>query len=184
VYGVDFTTALEGIQVVLGPLKEYNPLFAVQFPTVQLTDHAGAPTTTVTRTSHDHFFLNGKFDSGAVLSYSLRGGPAFDGTSGAFWRIYGDKGAIQVTGADSYLQIADGNVTIKLFEYGKEGLEEVHLDKDEWSGDEYSLYSKNMARLYEGFADGKGTAEGVLGWEDALKRHALVEELYKKAGVQ
>jgi predicted dehydrogenase len=157
---------------VLGPLKEYNPLLAIQFPTVQLTDHAGAPTTTVTRTSHDH------------LSYSLRGGPAFDGTCGAFWRIYGDKGAIQVTGADSYLQIADANVTVKLFEYGKEGLEEITAEKDEWSGDEYSLYSKNMARLYEAFADGKGVAKGVLGWEDAVKRHALVEELYKKAGVQ
>ncbi|KAF2445629.1 NAD(P)-binding protein [Karstenula rhodostoma CBS 690.94] len=181
IYGVH---SLEAIQVVLGSLNEYNPLLAVQFPTVQLTDHAGAPTTTTTRTSHDHFFLNGTFESGAVLSYSLRGGPAFDGTCGAFWRIYGTEGAIQVTGPDSYLQIADGNLTIKLFEYGKEGLEEIRSDKDEWSGDQYSLYAKNIARLYEGFADGKGAVDGVLGWEEAVKRQFLVEELYKRAGVQ
>ncbi|KAF1979735.1 NAD-binding Rossmann fold oxidoreductase family protein [Bimuria novae-zelandiae CBS 107.79] len=180
IYGVH---SLEAIQVVLGPLKETNPLFSIQFPTVQLTDHTGAPTTTVQRTSHDHFLLNGTLASGAVLSYSLRGGPAFDG-SGAFWRIYGTKGAIQVTGPDSYLQIAEENISIKVFEYGKEGLEELHADKDEWSAEKYSLYCKNIARLYEGFADGKGAEQGVLGWEDAVKRQKFVEEMYKKAGVQ
>ncbi|KAL1595070.1 hypothetical protein SLS60_009757 [Paraconiothyrium brasiliense] len=181
IYGMH---SLEAIQVVLGPLKDYNPLLAVHFPTVQLTDHTGAATTTVPRTSHDHFFLNGTFNTGATLSYSLRGGPAFDDTSGAFWRIYGTKGAIQVTGPDSYLQIADDNVKTVLFEYGKEGLEEVYPEKDEWCAEQFSLYSKNIARLYEGFAHGNGVSEGVLGWEDAVNRHVTVEEIYKKANVQ
>lgn len=176
--------ALEGIQVVLGPLKEANPLLAVQFPTVQLTDHTGAATKKIERTSHDHFFVNGTFESGAVLSYSLRGGPAFDGTCGAFWRIYGTKGAIQITGPDSYLQIAEDNFTFKLHEYEKEGLEEIRAEKDEFSAEQYSLFCKNIARLYEGFADGKSAEEGVPTWEDAVKRHAFVEEMYKKAGVQ
>jgi len=118
------------------------------------------------------------------LSYSLRGGPAFDGTCGCFWRIYGSKGAIQITGADSYLQIAEDNLTIKIEEYGKKGLQDVVLNKDEWSGEKFPLYAKNIARLYEAFADGKGKEEGVLGWEDALERHKFVQEIYGKAGVQ
>ena len=136
------------------------------------------------RTSPDHFFLNGTFESGAVLSYSLRGGQAFDGASGTFWCIYGTKGAIQITGPDSFLQVAEDNFSIKLSKYGKEGVTELHPDKDEWSGEQFSLYAKNVARLYEAFAAGKTAEEGVLSWEDAVKRHAFVEEMYKKAGVQ
>lgn len=169
---------------MLGPLKETTPLLAVQHPTVQLTDHTGAPTATVERTSHDHFFLNGTFESGAVLSYSLRGGKAFDGASGTFWCVYGTKGAIQITGPDSFLQVAEDNFTVKLSEHGKEGVTELHADRDEWSGDQFSLFVKNTARLYEGFAGGKGAKEGVLGWEEAVKRHEFVEEMYRKAGVQ
>lgn len=179
----DNTVALEAIQVVLGPVKDFSPLLAVQFPSVQLTDHNGTPTSTVQRTSHDHFFLNVSLASGAVLPYSLRGGQAFDNTCGTFWRIYGTKGAIQVTGSNSYIQVAEENISINLFDYGKEGLEKVRLEKDEWSGEQYPLYSRNIARLYEAFADGKGTTDGVLGWEDAVKRHTFVDELYAKSGV-
>ncbi|KAJ4303375.1 hypothetical protein N0V90_002268 [Kalmusia sp. IMI 367209] len=181
IYGMH---SLESIQFVLGRLESYTPLLAIQHPTVQLTDHTGTPTGTAPRSSHDHILLNGTLASGALLSYSLRGGPAFDSISDTIWRIYGTKGAIQVVGPDSYLQIADDNFNIKVHEHGKEGLEEVNFDKDGWSGEECPLFARNVARLYEAFADGKGVDGGVLGWEDAVKRHVFVEEMYEKADVQ
>lgn len=151
---------------------------------MQLTTYAGEPTKTIPRTSHDQFLLQGSLSCGAVVSYHLRGGPAFGNEAGHIWRIYGSKGEVQVTGPDSYLQIADDNVKIEVFEHESGKTETVEVDKDAFSGEEYPLYARNIARLYEAFADGKGEDEGVLDWEAAVKRHAFVEEVYEKAGVK
>ena len=133
------------------------------------------------RTSHDQILLQGTLSSGASLSYHLRGGPAFSNSAGHTWRIYGTEGEIQITGPDSYLQIAEENIKIEVFEHKSGKTEVVQLDKDEFS--EHMLYGRNIARLYEAFADGKGREEGVLNWEDALARHRFVDEVYAKAGV-
>jgi predicted dehydrogenase len=138
----------------------------------------------VPRTAPDQVLLHGTFGSGAVLSYHLRGGPAFakSDSAGLLWRIYGDKGEIQITGPNSYLQIADGNVKMELFNHENEKVEEISVETDEFSKEEVSLYGKNIARLYEAFADGKkGEEEGVLDWQDALERHQFVDEVYRKA---
>ncbi|KAF2687884.1 NAD(P)-binding protein [Lentithecium fluviatile CBS 122367] len=176
--------SLESIRVVLGHLQTFQTLLAISHPTVQLTSYTGEPTTTVPRTAPDQVLLHGTLGSGAVLSYHLRGGPAFanSDSAGLLWRIYGDKGEIQVTGPNSYLQIADGDVKIEVFEQASGKVEEVAVDKDEFSKEDMPLYARNIARLYEAFADGKkGEDQGVLDWEDALKRHQFVDEVYKKA---
>jgi len=162
-------------------LESFQPLLAISHPTVQLTTYTGEPTTTVTRNVPDQILLHGTFGSGAVLSYHMRGGPVFakSDSDGMFWRIYGDKGEIQLTGPNSFLQIADGDRKIEIFDHSSEKVEEVDVEKDEFS--EIPLFGRNVARLYEAFADGKGKGQGVLDWEDALNRHQFVDEVYKKA---
>lgn len=150
---------------------------------MQLTDGTGTASAIIPRTSHDQFLLHGTLSSGAVLSYHLRGGPAFANTSGHIWRIYGTKGEIQVTGPDSYLQITDDNVKIELFDAKTGEVEDVKVGADGFSSAEMPLYARNIARLYEAFADGKGLSDGVLDWEEAVKRHYFVNEVYKKAGL-
>ena len=108
----------------------------------------------------------------------MRGGPAFRSTEALFWRIYGDKGEIQVTGSDTFLQASDDNFVIEVFDHKSGETEKVEVDKDEFS--ELPLFSRNVARLYEAFADGK---EDVLDWAVAVKRHAFVADVYDKAGV-
>jgi predicted dehydrogenase len=154
---------------VLGPLKSYTPFLAISHPEPTITAATGEPTgKTSTRT----------LGSGAVLSYHLRGGPAFASSAGAFWRIYGTEGEIQLTGPESYLQIAEDNVKIEIFVHASAKTEMVEAGKDEWSG--LMVYGRNVARLYDAFADG---AEGVLSWEEGVERQRFVEDIYAKAGV-
>jgi predicted dehydrogenase len=169
------------MSVVLGHLDSYQPLLKTSHPTVQLTTYGGDPTKTIPRNVPDQIVLHGTYASGAVLSYHLRGGPAFanSDSAGLLWRIYGEKGEIQVTGSNSFLQITDGDKKIELFDHASGKVEEVDAAKDDFS--ETPLFGRNIARLYEAFADGKGTAEGVLDWEEALKRHQFVDEVYEKA---
>lgn len=166
---------------MLGPLKSYTPLLNLSYPETNVTSATGEPTgKTSTRTSHDQLLLHGTLASGAVLSYHLRGGPAFSGSpsAGAFWRIYGTEGEIQLTGPDSYLQIAEENVKIEVSVHGSKETETVEGGEDEWS--KMMIYGRNVARLYDAFADG---GEGVLTWEEAVKRHRFVEGIYAKARV-
>jgi predicted dehydrogenase len=176
--------ALEAIQSVLGPLASYTPLLTTSFPEPKVTDAGGAPTgATSTRTSHDQLLLHGTLASGAVLSYHLRGGPAFSNSpsAGAFWRIYGTEGEIQLTGPESYLQIAEDNVKIEVFVHKTGQTETVAVETDEWS--ELMIYGRNVARLYDAVAEGKGADGGVLSWADAVERHKFVEDVYAKVGV-
>jgi predicted dehydrogenase len=175
--------SLESISHVLGPLESYTPLLANSYTETQLTDFTGTVTKTIPRTSHDQVLLHGTFASGAVLSYHLRGGRAFadSDTAGVIWRIYGTDGEIQVTGPDSFIHIADDNCKIEVFEHASKKTSVVEVDKDAYS--EGALYARNVSRLYEAFADGKGKEDGVLGFDEAVERHQFIDEAYKKAGV-
>jgi predicted dehydrogenase len=135
------------------------------------------------RTVHDQVMIQGTLASGAVLSYHLRGGPAFDKAEGATWWIYGTNGQIKVTVSDSFFQITDDNAEVELFDHTSKSTEVVVVDKDAFS-DMPVLYARNIARLYEAFADGKGESEGVRGFEHALQRHRFIDEVYAKAGVR
>ncbi|KAF2478115.1 NAD-P-binding protein [Lindgomyces ingoldianus] len=178
IYGMH---SLEAITFVLGPLATYTPLLSISKPTTDLLNSSGQTVRTIPRTSHDQILLQGTLTSSAVLSYHLRGGPAFSNTSGLIWRIYGSSGEIQITGPDTYLQISDDNLKIEVFEHAAGTTEVVEVEKDKWSGD--GLFGRNIARLYEEFAEGKGVDDGVLDWGVAVERHAFVEEVYRKAGV-
>lgn len=73
-------------------------------------------------------------------------------------------------------------------------VEEVVVEEGKWEGVEVA--ARNIGRLYEAFADargqegerevGVGPEEGVEHWypdfEYALKRHELIEEMYRDNG--
>ncbi|KAF2268492.1 oxidoreductase [Lojkania enalia] len=173
--------ALESITYVLGQIASFTPLLGISYPESLVKNAAGEVVRKMKRTAHDQILLQGKFPSGAVFSYHLRGGPAFNNTDGCFWRIFGTKGEIQVTGSSSWIHLSDDNLKIELFDQASGKTETVEVDKDDFS--DMGLYARNVARLYEGFAEGKGEKDGVLDWEVALKRHQFVDEVYEKAGV-
>ncbi|KAF2195443.1 NAD(P)-binding protein [Zopfia rhizophila CBS 207.26] len=128
---------------------------------------------------------NGKI--GKVLSTTFHGTPKFFGAVEREFLAYthdrANGGNIMTIYAMhyTYLQISDDNLEIQLFDHGSGMLEKMEVKKDGLS--EAILFSRNIGRLYKGFADGKVVEEGVLEWEEAVKRHRFVEEVYKRAGV-
>lgn len=166
----------------LGELKSYNSILEVKRPEIELIDKPlTAPDSkvvgTAPRTSHDQILIQGHLESGALLSYHLRGGKPFGESQGLIWRIYGEWGEIQITAASAAFQIhgpSDTKIEVQDFASGK--VEHIVLEQDEW--DKLPGPVGNVARLYEAFADGK-TAE-YPDWEETTIRHRLVEELYRR----
>jgi predicted dehydrogenase len=113
--------------------------------------------------------------SGAVLSYHLRGGKAFPSGPNLVWRIYGEKGEIEITAPSAGLNVGSDETKILLHDQVTGELETVKVEKDEW--DELPNQARNIARLYEAFR--KGETDGVVSFAEAVKRHELIDGMYK-----
>ncbi|PVI07496.1 NAD-P-binding protein [Periconia macrospinosa] len=182
--------SLEGITHAIAPIASFSSHLATVHPVVTLTTATGTPTgATVPRTAPDQVMLHGTLSnpSHTIFSYHLRGGPAFSNSpsTGLSWTLYGTKATILITGPNSFLNIADATSSgfkIEVFEHESGTTEEVVVDGGEWSSEEKGvpLFGRNVARLYEAFADGE--KEAVLGWEEAVQRHEFVKSVYEKAG--
>ncbi|KAF2012222.1 NAD-P-binding protein [Aaosphaeria arxii CBS 175.79] len=173
--------SLESIRWVLGPWEEFQSTLDVSYPDVEIVDAEGNHLRDIKRSSHDQVLIQGRLESGAVMSYHLRGGPAWAGKEGSKWSIYGTKGQIELKGGNSHLHLSDDDVSIEVFDHESKEVEKVVVEKDRHSSE--VLYSRNVARLYESYANGKGKEHGVFSFDDAVKRHQFIDEVYAKAGV-
>jgi len=177
---IHFSHCFYGLLYALGELKSYTSILEVKRPEVKLTDKMisdpdAKVVGTTTRTSHDQILIQGHLDSGALLSYHLRGGKAVSDNQNLIWRIYGETGEIQVTGSSAMLQmVPSAKIEVQDIATGK--VEETAVDSDEW--DKLPYPAPNVARMYEAFADKKTTE--YPDWEEAVVRHRLVDELYRR----
>jgi predicted dehydrogenase len=160
----------------LGDLQQYSSFIANQRPETRIVDRkTNTVVDTVIKDTPDQFLIQGTLSSGALLSYHLRGGKAFPGGPQFLWRIYGEKGEIEVTASGPLLNVGYGDEKILLHNQLTGKLETIEVEKDEW--DELPTQAKNIARLYEAFY--KGEVDGLLDFENTVKRHALIEDIYK-----
>jgi predicted dehydrogenase len=160
----------------LGDLQQYSSFIANQRPETRIVDRkTNTLVDTVIKDTPDQFLLQGTLQSGALLSYHLRGGKAFPAGPHFLWRIYGEKGEIEVTATGPLLNVGYGDEQILLHDQLTGKVETIEVEKDEW--DELPSQAKNIARLYEAIQ--KGELEGVPHFEDSVKRHALIEDIYK-----
>ncbi len=67
---------------------------------------------------------------------------------------------------------------IRVYDFKSDSVEVV-----DWSVDDAAEHlqgpAQNVARLYEAFADGR--TQDYADWSEALKRHKLLDELYKSS---
>lgn len=74
---------------------------------------------------------------------------------------------------------------VEVFDFETESVETVEVEKDEFDvpdreeGKVWGLPSRNVARVYKAFAEGSDNCT----FEDAVERHALIEEMYKENGI-
>jgi len=108
------------------------------------------------------------------------------------WRIQGEKGEVRLVSEDYFIHMGHGRpkTRIELFVEGEgEGnVKEVVWEEDEGEGerrdggDEVSkmdlpVFARGIARLYEGY---RKWEEGVPDWDVAVKRHEVVEEMWRR----
>ena len=128
----------------------------------------------------DHILLQGGLESGALLSYHLRGGAPFAGQPGVIWTIYGEKGEVRITNPVTGLDITHEGLSINLHVFGEKEARPVELPKDDLS--ELAHPGQNVGRVYEAYASGKdGGPDGYPNWMLGLRRHELIEQIWKSA---
>ena len=103
------------------------------------------------------------------------------------WRIFGTKGEIRVTSYDTWALNIGGEDTVVEVWNVDEGnvVREVEV-KDDLEG-VLPLKARNIARLYEAFAagtDGEKKREWYPDFEYAVKRHEVIEEMYRENGYE
>lgn len=129
---------------------------------------------TVTKNTPDQVLFQSTLENGAVIHVHVRGGKPFPGEPPNIWRIYGEKGEIDVTGPSLFFNVVTDGVKIRLHDQESGSLEDVHWEKDEW--DDLPVPARNIGRLYEAHRKG---GDGVVEFEEAVKRHNMLDDMYK-----
>jgi predicted dehydrogenase len=169
---------LESIFSVLGELKTFTPLVANQRPHITVL-HDDGTKSSIPKTSHDQVILQGTFESGAVLSFHLRGGTPFKGTPGMTWRIYGEKGELCIE-SHAFGMSLGTPLKVQLHDFETGQVEELEVPNlvQEWQDGGMPPMAQMMGLVYEAFAKGEGYPD----WEWAVKRHRMIEEIYARGG--
>ncbi|KAH0349294.1 NAD-binding Rossmann fold oxidoreductase family protein, partial [Aureobasidium melanogenum] len=181
--GANFATIwfLHNINCVLevfGELEAFSSVMGIDHPTVEIMDPAqsGTIVETVKKECPDNILLQGRFESGTLISYQMRAGKAFPGEPGCRWLINGDKGDILLTSPRGCFDIEHIGIEIKYRQAGQEEAEIIALPEDELSGLEQP--AQNVGRLYDAYA--KGKTNMYADWRDALKIHKFIDELFRR----
>lgn len=179
--------AFDAVLHALGEMESFNSLLAVQRKTTNIIDRQANNKIVEKdkpKNTFDQAIIQGQLQSSQttkpLLSYHMRGGKPFPGPQGdpkLIWRIYGTKGEIQFTGPTCSLNVGyeEGFKIDVVDSSGK--VVNVEVPKDDFL-DGLSVPGRNISRLYEAFADGKS---GYPDWNDALKRHRMLDEMERRA---
>ena len=179
---------------ILGEPTQISSSLAIGYPEVRLLDLSTTPPTqtgTATNENPDQIALSAILASGGVLSLHLRGGDPMpetssskDGTGSSMppflWRIYGEKGEIEVTAPNVLVSIGGPGAAIKLHDHSSGKVHEVPMEGDE-TLDALPVPARNVGRLYDAFAaGGYGKDERIVTIQQGMGRHRLIDEMLKR----
>lgn len=75
------------------------------------------------------------------------------------------------------LDITHGGIEIKMQEFGEKEAQDIEVPEDDMT--DLAHPSQNVGRIYEAYAEGK---EGSYpDWKVAMKRHQLIEEIWRRS---
>lgn len=164
---------------VLGELDCYSSILENTHPQVRLFDKSDPDkkvVETIESDTPDEVMLQGRFLSGALLSYHLKGGKPFPGEPALRWHIVGDKGEVMITNPVGAMDIVFAGAKVMFREHGSDEATEISVPEDEMSKTAHPV--QGVARLYEAYADGQKNR--YPDWTVGMKRHALMDELFQR----
>lgn len=170
---------------MLGDIQGLQSRLQLQRPDVVLIDPSTTKAVETTRSDvPDLVIATGTLPAtattqqGANIVISYRRGQPFPNSPGLVWTINGEKGEVRLTamgGPTLQSSAYTKPVTIEVHDFASDSVESVPWEWDAWQ-EELPIPGRNIARLYENFAEGKDNATTPSA-EDALKRHVQLGEI-------
>ncbi|EPE25344.1 NAD(P)-binding Rossmann-fold containing protein [Glarea lozoyensis ATCC 20868] len=165
---------LEVVGAVLGGFESYKSVMAIRHEKKDILDGDEIVERDVKNEVPDQILIQGiAGPDKAPISIHLRGGPPLPGTPGIEWRIQGSLGELRLESPSWALSV--GREDTKVVFYDGKGGSEVWDARDEGEFGGLPQPARNIGRIYEAFARG----EWVPDWEWAVKRHEVVEGLWR-----
>jgi predicted dehydrogenase len=171
---------LDPVFYALGPVKDLSAQLQTRWPDVKLINTDGSFDRTVKRETPDHVNIHGTVGaSAAPLSVSMRMGKAFPNTPTLTWHILGTKGEMRIT-ASTMLNNALPGQKIEVFDHESGSVEVVDFESGEHV-EELPIFAKNVGALYDLYANRRTREEGVVGFEEAVKLHRVIDGVEKSS---
>jgi predicted dehydrogenase len=159
---------LESMASALGELKEVSCVVKTMKPVTKIVDDKGEVIEAeFKKTAPDQVAMTGTFESGALMSFHMRGGSSIAG--GFRWLIYGTDGEIEVTGPALLVHINMPVPWKVRISDGKVGIVEEEVTETEEG-------QPGVGRLWDAFL--KGEERGWPDFEHAVRRHAVVKGVW------
>ena len=171
------TAVIDSIHSVLGPFANTKSTLSTTRSKINVLSSSGQVTETLAPDTPDHIIYSGKISNsdGAPISISLRRGAPFKDTPGFVWSILGETGEIRVAAARPSIQAYEMSTQILVQSFESGDVQEVDWEEKQ---SPFKLPAKNLATLYEAFANGKkGTYPE---FADAVELHKELEEMLKQ----
>jgi predicted dehydrogenase len=171
---------IDAVQYSLGELNEVAAQLSTRWPDVRLVNKDGSLNRTIKRDAPDHVLLQGTLSGSDVpLSIYLRNGQGFPNTPNLVWTILGTKGEIRIT-SGSALNLGLPNEKIEVFDYEKDVVEVVETEYASEIKD-LPMFAGNVGTVYELYANGGTLEQGLVGFEQAVALHGLLEAIEKSS---
>ncbi|ORX98945.1 hypothetical protein BCR34DRAFT_547762 [Clohesyomyces aquaticus] len=189
---IGFGHVVDFVQSVVGELVPgtVHTQFELQRPNIRIRDPStGEIVETIHSNVPDLLSLDGRLThehaaQNASLHFHFRRGQPFPGIPSLDWRINFERGEVRLVAPSGIsLQAApyDEPVTIQLFDFDKESLEDVPW---EWNDlqKEVPIRARTVLSCLYAFADGATRGNGWVGLEDATKRAEQIENWLTDSG--
>ncbi|KAF5986354.1 transcription co-repressor GAL80 [Fusarium coicis] len=172
-------------QSIIGDITNFKSTLHNQRPTIRIRDpKTNEISHTTTSDVPDLILATGRLSESptaqkdAAVLVRFRRGQPFPGSPHLSIAIAGEKGEIRVQvftgttlhGASAY----EKPVVIEVHDFERDVVEEVEWRWEEWQED-IPLLARGVAAVYEAFAEGE--EDGLVSFEEALKRHEQLEGL-------
>ncbi|KAF5694531.1 GAL80-like transcription co-repressor [Fusarium denticulatum] len=180
-------SVFDQFQYIIGDITNFKSTLHNQRPNIRVRDpKTNEITHTTTSNVPDLILATGRLSESptaqkdAAVLVRFRRGQPFPGSPHLSIAIAGEKGEIRVQvftgttlhGASAY----EKPVVIEVHDFERDVVEEVEWKWEEWQQD-LPLLARGVAAVYEAFADGDKDGDGLVSFDEALKRHEQLEGL-------
>lgn len=176
---------IDFIHSVLGEYETSHARLQIQRPEQQIVNRETGASRPTTSDVADLVSVHGTLQSsdfvtkGASLLVNFKTGPSFPGTSPFTWIITGEKGRVRMSsqrGPFIQSESSEHPIPIELQEFSTGEVRHIPWQWDDWQ-EPLLGRGKNIAKVYDLYYEGRAKEYGLCDFEDAVVRHAQIDQM-------